>query len=344
MLQLRDTSPFATTLFSAPDLRGVDTLIVVITASFELAAQVELAARQQPVALADEYWGEAATTSLRVPGQAHLPKPGTDVIVIGDACAPGGRPVTELGVELCVGDRHKRVHVWGDRAWVEAGRHVQPSRPRPFERVPIVWERAYGGIGRAAAEPRNPVGAGFLGDRQPEELVGQLVPNVDDPAEPLTYAGQTPRPAGFAAIAPSWQPRVAHAGTYDARWQQQRAPYLPEDFDPRFFVCASPGLNFEHGLRGGEPVALAGFDPERALWQFALPRCHFDLRARVAGTGHPMQPLLDTVIIEPSAARLSMTWRASLAVDERLLAVERVDIGLATLEGAVEPTGSGGLA
>ena len=62
-----------------------------------------------------------------------------------------------------------RVH--GDRVWQRAVTlGVRPSDPAPFVKMPLVWERAYGGVAtssteqRPAFEPRNPIGCGFETD------------------------------------------------------------------------------------------------------------------------------------------------------------------------------------
>ncbi|KIG17554.1 putative exported protein [Enhygromyxa salina] len=343
MLQLRNTSPFVATIFATPDSRGVDTIVAVLKASFVVTDTLEIAEHQRPITLADAYWGDPTASSLRYPNELHLPKPAADVIVLGDACAPRAQAIPQLDVSVRVANFTKRARVHGDRSWVEYGGHVQPSRPRPFVRMPITWERAFGGrdlSGAQLAEPRNPVGVGFVGARRPEHMIGQPVPNIDDPADPLTWLGQTPQPAGFGAIAPSWQPRAAYAGSYDASWRKHQAPFLPTDFDPLFFCSASPGLSFAAGLRGGELIALTGFHPDQS-WQFALPRCRFEVSAVVAGATMVLDPVLDTVVVESGESQvdLDLTWRASLAVDEQLLRVSRVDVGLAELDGATESRG-----
>lgn len=38
----------------------------------------------------------------------------------------------------------------------------------------------------------------------------------------------------------SWQPRLRYAGTYDQHWMDERLPFLPEDFDLRYFQSAPP--------------------------------------------------------------------------------------------------------
>jgi hypothetical protein len=326
MLQLHNSSPLVPAIFGFPDARGVDTLIVAVKASFELSDSPRLAAEQRPVALTDEHYGDAATSSLRVPSEAHLAKPGTDVILIGHARAPRGQPVSELDVGVQVGERIAVARVYGDRVWTQGRRGLVPGAAQPFVNMPVIYERAFGGPGTA-----NPVGVGALAGRSELELLGHAAPNLDDPRAPLGSLGQSPTPVGFGAIAPSWPTRAAHAGTYDQRWQTARAPYLPLDFDARYFHVAPPGLIFESPLRGGEPIVLYGFHPERRL-QFSLPRCRLDVRARVAGSEQRLQPALDLVLLEPDELRFTMTWRASLAVGEQMLRVERVDVGLAELE------------
>ncbi len=359
MLQLHDSTPFTVGVFALPDPRGVDTLVVVIKASFDMPradpgtddrgpAGLAIAECQRPLVMTDEYWGSPDSSSLRYPSEVHPQKPGTDVLVIAEACAPGGHPVTELEVGIRVGDRDKRARVYGDRHWTEGVGGLKPSRPRSFVRLPLTYERAFGGrepaqapradglsdgLGLGPAEPSNPVGVGFIHGAEPRERLGHPVPNIDDPDQPFTRLGQSPAPMGFGASAPHWTPRRRFAGTYDERWSTTRAPHLPLDFDPRFFNAASAGLNFAQALRGGEPIVLFGMAPE-GPHGLTLPTCHFDLGLQIAGAREPASPILDTVILEPSDAHLTMIWRAVVPVSKRLLQVERIDLALAELQGA----------
>jgi len=342
MLQLDNTSPFEVEMLGFPDVEGVDTLLVAIKATFGLGPRgVELAEEQQPVTLADEYWGEPGASSLRWASEAHLPKPGTDVLVMGDACAPGGRPCAFVDVSVAVAGRTKSARVHGDRHWTEGLGGLRPSRARPFVQIPVVYERAFGGrhapdpaSDEALAEPRNPVGCGFAGKRSVRELLGQPVPNVEDLRAPVTAPGSRGTPVGFGPIAPSWSPRAGWAGTYDEAWERSRAPYLPRDFDPRFFHVASAGLVFDRPLRGGEGVAMLGFHPGGVL-RFGLPCCELGVVVTVAGEAKPLGVTLETVALEPTAERFTMTWRGALPVDKRMLAVERVAVSLERAQGVV---------
>ena len=198
MLQLSNTSPFAASMFGLADQEGADTLFVVVKGTFRLTlVGVELADEPRPVVLGDEYWGDPLESSVKHASEVHLWKQGTDVVVVGDACAPGERPVPHVDVSVGIADRSKHARVLGDRYWTEGLGGMRPSRPKPFVRVPVVYERAYGGRpvpdpgkGTPVEEARNPVGCGFLGKRSAKELLGHPVPNVEDLQRPIGLLGE----------------------------------------------------------------------------------------------------------------------------------------------------------
>lgn len=341
MLQMNNTSPFEVEMFGFPDREGVDTMYVVVKATFELGERGLLVAQeQQPVTLVDEYWGEPGESSLRYASEAHLSKPGTDVIVVGEACAPGERPVDRVDVSVAVAGRRKDARVHGERYWTEGVGGLRPSRAKPFVRMPVIYERTFGGKhvpdpDKAVylAEHRNPVGCGFLGKRSVKEILGTPAPNIEDPRSPVGAPGSRGTPVGFGAIAPSWRPRMDYAGTYDEAWQETRAPYLPRDFDPRFFNIAPEEFVFPQNLVGGESVALLGFHPG-GLMRFSLPRCEIGMVLIVAGQPEPLAHKLETVLLEPTAERFCLSWRASMPVDKKLLRVEEIKVSLDHVDGA----------
>jgi hypothetical protein len=249
VLQLKNPTGLAAAIFLSPDPDGVDTLYAVVKGTFALApgldgAEPPLAPEQVPVALAPEYGGDPLASSLRVPSDVSLVKPATDVLLVGHAYAPHGRATTCVDVSLAAGSLRKTVRVVGDRVWLRSGLGPVASEPAPFTAMPLVWERAFGGTdvvgGVPHAEARNPVGAGYREPDGTRPLDLLPLPNLEDPASPVTSPALGPTPACFAPISEHWAPRRHHAGTYDEAWQRQRAPYLPADFDPRFFQLAPP--------------------------------------------------------------------------------------------------------
>ena len=344
MLQVDNHTPFAPGLAVFPDLDGREAIYLVIRASYDLdglGPGAEPAEDQPEPELADVYRGDPERTSLAAASEMHVGKAGTDVIVDGCARASGGVLSEVLDVGVRVAERTKVVRVYGDRRWSQGLRGWVPSAPAPFESMALIWERACGGrgpsdpqTGRYEAEARNPVGRGFARGRPEAELLAEPVPNLIDPRAPLDYLGQDLSPAGFAPVAPSWEPRASRAGTYDEAWLKGRAPYLPADFQPAFFNVADPELCFDRFLEGGEPVVLHNLSARGPI-QLTLPRIEFEVevehtrRWRLDTT---LDAKLETVRFDTEAGRLSLSYRAVYSCDKHLLDVETLKISLARLE------------
>jgi hypothetical protein len=336
MLQLRNDTPFQGALMLLPNADGVDTVYAVVKGTFVLVATpdgVRLSLSDAPLAVqvAPEYYGAPGTSSIRRPSDVSLEKAGTDVLVIGQAWAPAGRPTAVLDVSVMVGPVWNQARVYGDRVWERGGVGYMPTPPAPFLAVPLVWERAYGGRDRTAGgiaeESRNPVGTGFRTGEGLEPVEGLSLPNIEDPGAPLTSWSQRPAPVGFGPLDAYWEPRRSFAGTYDERWQSERAPYLPEDFDARFLQVAPPSLIVPGHLRGDEPVALRGLTADGVL-QFHLPAVAPSVTYRLDDGRVERPALLDTVILEPDAGRVVLVWRAALVCDKKALRVREVHAAL----------------
>lgn len=337
MLQFANQTGFAGTVFASPDPDGVDTLFTVVKATFDLADGVRPSEQQVPVVMADEFHGDPAASSIRVPADIALVKPATDVVLLGHAYAPGGRPTWYMDVSLMAGPLFRAIRVFGDRVWESSGTGYAPSSPQPFQSMPLVWELAFGGTDAGRHGPAglaaNPVGRGFHAADGATPVPGRPLPNLEDPADPITSWKQTPAPAGFGPVAAHWEPRRAFAGTYDEAWQQKRAPFLPADFDPRFFQIAPPGSCLPAGyFLGGEVIDVRGATPDGVL-RFALPAVGVQITYSVAGSAEVRPAHLDTVIIEPDAGRIVLVWRAALQCDKKLLKVDTVLAELQAVHG-----------
>jgi hypothetical protein len=340
MLQLKNSTPFEAAFFVFPDADGVDTLFVAVKATFGLgSAGVVLAEKQRPVALADEYLGEPAQSSLKYSNEAHIAKPASDIALLGSAHAPGERAVPRFDARMRVGKLEKRLCVFGERVWRRGLLGLTATAPLPVARLPVVWERAFGGrdeviSGPTSVEARNPVGWGFAGRRRLEEMEGQPLPNFELPDSPLDAWRGRPTPAGLGFVAPSWEPRSRHAGTYDAAWQEERAPYLPKDFDARFLNTVSADQVYDGFLQGGEPVELVNLSP-RGVERFMLPVVHFRARVRMRGETQELRLALETLLLEPDDGRFCLTWRAAVPCDKMALKVETIELAIERLDGVV---------
>lgn len=187
----------------------------------------------------------------------------TDVVVQGQAHAPGGRAVTTLEVSVAVGEYRKRLLVRGDRRCRYSRGQARFDDPEPFEAMPLVYTRAYGGSDESAREelqgvlaamepfvgrdlsrlnlcvyPRNSVGMGYV-IHEGEAMDELPLPNLEDPEEQLTATTlavgdasnwyRQPMPAAFDWFSYDWFPRKAHLGfTFRAAERDD----LPKPEDP----------------------------------------------------------------------------------------------------------------
>lgn len=324
MLQLNNKTPFAAAMALFPNEECIDTLYVMVQSSFNIGRQWTLLANQPAPIEADVHWGEPETTSLKTASDYHVGKTRTDIIMTGLACALNRQKVSSLDVSLAVGKVAKTVRVFGDRQWL-GGRMTEPAL---FETMPMVYEKAFGGMHLVdgevdSCEDRNPVGCGFAGNRSAIEMDGVPLPNLEDPRDLISSHEETPKPACFAYCSPGWQPRANYAGTYGEDWQTRRAPYLPEDFDKRFFNMAHSDLIYPGYLQGGEPVSISGMHPNGDL-QFELPTIDLTALFKVNGKLDQVNFNLETLKIEPNLLQLSMLWRAAYPCDKKALQIEEV--------------------
>lgn len=326
MLQLNNKTPFAASVALFADQYGVDTIYVIVKASFNIGPNWTLMSTQSPPVEADIYWAEPGKSSIRYASDYHIGKPASDIIMNGLACAPDRQPVRSLDVSLSVGQVAKNVRVFGDREW--QGGFI--SEPATFETMPMVYERAFGGIHLVdgdiqSSEMRNPLGCGYAGRRSQSEMNGVPLPNLEDPGCLIGQPDDRPPPACFGFSSPGWQPRVSYSGTYDEAWQTQRAPYLPLDFDSRFFNTAHADLIYPDYLQGGEAVSISGMHPSGIIG-FELPRLELNSQFKTGTHIDSRTFNLETLIIEPNLLQLGMQWRAAYPCGKRVLEVEEIKI------------------
>ncbi len=329
MLQLKNNTPFESSLALFPNSQGIDTLYIIVKATFNIGQKWTLADEQKPPQAEDEYWGDdPASSSIKAASDMHIGKPATDIIMTGHAWAPEGRQLSQMDVSLSVGNVNKTVRVFGDRQWNDGA----VSRPVPFTSIPLIYEKAFGGLhvqdgNIISGEARNPVGCGYSGKRKAKEMEGQPLPNLEDPRQLIQNTGDIVTPAGFSAISPNWQPRLTYAGTYDENWQKTQAPYLPLDFDQRFFNMAHPDLIYPEFIKGGEPVRIEGAHQAGTI-QFNIPFVGLTTVVAIKKRNeHPMFNL-ETVLIETDPMLLSMTYRAALPCDKETLKIREVVVNL----------------
>ncbi|MEM0962678.1 MAG: DUF2169 domain-containing protein [Bacteroidota bacterium] len=332
MWAIDNQTPFAARGLWGRDRDGVHEWLVSVKGTYDIlpTGELRLCDEQPEPRIEPLYRGEPGSSSLVYDTEVTGLKPTTDIVVNGTAYAPGGRARTSFDLAIQVGPVRKTIRVRGDRWWRRGPLGVSPSSAAPIERVPVVYERAYGGFDQSDPDParqrldtRNPVGRGVA--RSASTLVDQPVYNFEYPTGDPEKAG----PAGFGALASYWSPRREHMGTYDEAWQSSRKPLLPLDWDPRTRLCTPTDQQPERPLAGGEQATLLNWTPN-GLLQFTLPRVEVQFETQHATHRESHEGQLATVVIEPDDARLTMVWSSALPCRTDIDLLERTIVSEAT--------------
>ena len=334
MRSLVNHTPFAARLgvFINPDRSR--SLSAVLAATFtiptEAGAVGELAQEQLLPQPFPSYFGKRGGSSIRRPADIVPYKPGTDVVGVGHAYAPHGRPVAELTASVRVGDLHKSIAVLGDRMWRKTDAGLVMTEPEPFERMPLRYERAFGGCppsqhgqARPDRDERNPIGTGYCVVERDAE--GMRLPNLEAPEARISSWPAVPPVAGFGAMDAHWAGRRRFAGTLDAAWRESQRPYLPRDLDPRFYSVASPGLWSPVSLFGELPVELVHLTPTPVLC-FMLPDVRVQVDFQLGGHVQERHAELWTIVLEPDERRVSMVWGARCRDEQRRSSHDCIEI------------------
>jgi hypothetical protein len=256
-------------------------------------------------------------------------------------------------------------HAFGGEVKVYAGDEAAPRVRREHRLSEEVRARHPEGAGAPVAHAvclHNPLGVGWIEGWYAEAAAIQRwpAPRIEAPDAPLTAAlferllrgdaraGDLPAltPQGFGVVAKPWQPRLALAGTLDDRWEAERWPLMPLDYDLGYWNGAHAAMQCDP-LFGGELVELRNLLPPGApgvvtaggatVCRLCLPDPVVAARLKRKAERLWTAPRVDTLILDLEAMRVSMVWRLSTPA---AAAIERAT--LFTLQGRPLPADDDG--
>lgn len=230
-------------------------------------------------------------------------KPCGEVLVAGSAYSPENKATSESEVRLRFGKVDKTLKVVGNR-WQRQAWLKRVSAPQSFTKIPLSYQRAYGGPSVAS----NPLGAGGKGSEL--ECVDALggdkgiaLANFFYPGEKLGLGKRPKAPAGLGQLDITWPQRSQYQGTYDERWLKTRHPGFPEDADLKLFLAAAEDQRLASYIAPNTRYQLSGLHPELAEISGALPhlRVRIVVRQQIAGELHyfEVDNHIDTVWLFP---------------------------------------------
>jgi hypothetical protein len=338
-MKLLNATELATgyTLGMLPD--GRELLVVVAKGSFEIpmqGRQADFAEKQMELVEADTFTGEPGFSAPLHEVDYTPYKRHCDVLLIGSAYAPNGKSTNRVKVSLQLGPVSKSFIVTGNRYWESGKISIRPGLAEYFERFPICYDHAFGGIDnfhsnekKHSAYMANPVGKGYHEQLKQAFVDGSPMPNTEELKRPVSMPNGKYRPMSFGALGRSWDPRRELAGTYDQNWLDNTYPFLPADFDETYFQSAPADQQMPYP-RGGEQVILENLTPE-GLTKFTLPELDVPVVFfSKKGQSVKRNAVIDTVVLEPDNGVFSMAWRASIPLKKNIFEIPQVLVGRKT--------------
>lgn len=321
---------------------GRESLVVVIKGTFrfpqpgEPAGHFALHEEQLPLVMADTFTGEPGLSAPVYETDYAPRKDFADILLLGKAHAPHGRPSTRVETGIRIGNWSKRLAVVGPRQW-DCGLATLRSTPAaPFVNQQISYDIAYGGVDTAQEDPtqhgafmRNPVGLGYHKHLKKSWVDGKPLPRTEEIGRSVSDPDSDYQPMSYGPVGRGWEPRLQFAGTYDETWRNEHFPFLPPDFDSRYFQSAPADqqVPLEFFRNGPMEVTLANLTAE-GLTRFTIP--HLVAPVHVfpkRGSREDHIAVLDTVVIEPELQRFSLTWRVARPLKKSMHEIAQVLVG-----------------
>lgn len=248
-----------------------------------------------------------------------------EVLLLGSARPSNA--VQQFLVSVAVGQVRQALLVTGDRCFSTDGRITAPV---PFEVMPLVWERAFGGRTEVfldadasiqVAHATNPDGRGFDPAPAAQTLAAQVytapgfprwsgprqLPNVEHPDCPVTSPEDDPEPAGFGPVPLASPLQIKRfMQNMPVAEAAENPEILAPEANPEAYHRAAPGLVLPLPPAGAE-VRLSGLTPwGEAAFYLPLLRVFVDYRV---GARHGTRELAPVrLLLLSDEARFSLLF------------------------------------
>lgn len=239
------------------------------------------------------------------PMDHHFPIGKMDVMVCGDAVPPQGRAVRLMEVVLQVGGLRYSQAIFGDRVWRKRLLGYEMTDPAPFNQMPLVLARAFGG--KAELEngdfpwSENPDGVGFIMEGQ--EIEGKALPNIERPDQLIRKPFDYPTTTCMTPYPLGWKCRV------DRLFENgELRPFSAADAH-LYFGQAHPDLMIAR-TPPGTAVRLTGMAKE-GDFAFEVPPLGFAVEVDIDGRREAMPVTLDGMCIFAQHKCVGFRYRAA---------------------------------
>ncbi|MEJ2040140.1 MAG: DUF2169 domain-containing protein, partial [Desulfosarcinaceae bacterium] len=320
-MDLVNETPFTYAPFMGRVVYPKDTLTIIVKGTFRLkpdgAAEILPEGEQLPPT-GDQYYDDDPHSSVRYESDFIHFKPGADICVVGHCHVPGATPRPVCKVSFSAGPVSKSLMVFGKRLWKQTLLGTKTvSDPEPFQSMALRYENSYGG----PEYSRNPVGKGIRPKNNGDGDIPCEVPNLKVFDDGNLKTMQEGTPAGFGPLGRTWPQRMAYAGTYGRKWEKERWPWLPEDFNWRYFNAAPANQQVKGFLKGDEPLHFENMHPEHSEFASCLPgvrvRCFLSENKQDKRCFREVNTHLDTLWADMDNQILVLVWRGMATVETK---------------------------
>lgn len=262
---------------------------IILKASFSFAndSVMPLCGQKPALRRHEEHHEHNPMRSIRAPSDwvPFLNK--VDILFSGSAHAPRGTSTAALPVRLSIGRAEDgQISVVFDKQLLARSVSKDGGSGPPFERMPIIYERAFGGIGHLL----NPIGT-------QNPTIVYIAPEAKE------------LPAGFGPISSRWPSRKKRLQGHTLRPLEDPLLELPAEFDAFYFQSAPDDQRLDY-LAGDEIILLEHLHAEHPELEMRLPGARALYRVvTAAGMSKPVGLNPDTLFIDGDAQTCTLTYR-----------------------------------
>jgi len=297
-----EENPLAELICSDPNFR-----VVCGRGENSLPTLSLLMKRRYPL-ITDSPSSALAGQALRIlPSDECAWKPGSQIIVSGNACPPYNSKVSKLMVEISAHQISHKIQVWGARKILTKGTHIHFSEPKPIQQVPMNLGYSFGGESQGFSFPPNPIGLGFHLRSRRRELQNQPLPHLEDPSQPLL-----PEHIGLDG----WKfwtnlPRPMHTGFVPSQFFPRSRWLRGMHSQPRLLFSAHPNLCRERPFAPAECITLKHCLANTPLLDIPLPDQHPSAWLQIDSTSQTSQFMIQDIHIHLQELCYTILWRAN---------------------------------
>ncbi|QEF98454.1 hypothetical protein Mal15_25060 [Stieleria maiorica] len=300
-MELENTTPFPALLFRGAIDEDRFCASVTCRVTYDLTDRGLVLSQEQPWIVSAEPW--EGPHGGPMDSDEVFYRGGVDVLVFGQACPFRDDP-TRGQVVVRVGDSFQSaVSVFGDRVWVERDGDLVPGQPQPFRSMPLELSHAYGGsdvwdeLDIPYAD--NPAGRGYYLSR--ESAAGSPLPNLEDPANPISQWDDQGEPVATGTVPMAFGPKLKKFMVIDEVTGEMKK------LDPRLFNSAFPHLIVD-SVQPGQHVIVDGVFPHGSL-AFAIPNADLEVVLQFDEEQIVAPLKIDQIGIECESKRVFIGWR-----------------------------------